>query len=249
MISFSRPFGSLCVCCGAVGAAIIGRWAMETGDVEEHAAARLQPAYVSALPPLPSRDSLAALLVSGSRGPYTSRATMGLLTEALRVIDWIPSSHERADLLSEIAAMPELDPAVVAEVADASRRISSMSARASILRTLIRNQPAATSRARYSVLQSLSQMHSTPERALTLELFVSARPLEMEPLIEALSHAESLRADNERARVLIAAAGAQQFSGRGRAAYVRVANGIRSERYRSRAFAALEGRRRRSDGH
>ena len=248
MISFSRPFGPLCVCCGALGAAVVGSWAMGGIDEQQHAAVRMTPAYVSALPPLPSRDSLAALLVSGPRDPYASRATMGLLTEALRVIDWIPSSHERADLLSEIAAMPGLDPTLVAGVAEASRRISSMSARASILRALIRNQPAATSDARYAVLRSLSQIHSTPERALTLELFVSTRPLELESLVEALAHAESLRADNERARVLIAAAGAQRFSGRGRAAYVRVANGIRSERYRSRAFAALEGRRRRGDG-
>ena len=245
----SRPFGPVGICCGVLGVALAGGWVMGSADEHEYAMARMKPAYVSALPPLPSPDSLASLLVSGPRDPYSARATRGMLTEALRVIDWIPSSHERAELLSEIAAMPELDPSVVEEIANASSRIRSPSARASILRTLIRNHPAATSDARHAVFRAISSMQSTPERALTLELFVSARPLPVESLIEALGHAESLRAENERARVLIAAAGVQQFSGRGRAAYVRIANGIRNERYRSRAFAALEGRRRRTEGH
>ena len=248
MISLSRPFGPVLACCGALCVAIAGSWVMGSAEVQEYSAVRMQPAYVSALPPLPPPDSLAALLVSGPRSGYASRATTGMLTEALRLIDWIPSSHERAELLSELAEMPAMDPSLVAEIANASGRIASPSARASILRSLIRNHPAATSESRYSVLRAMSAMQSTPERALTLELFVSARPLELESLVEALAHAESLRAENERARVLIAAAGTQQFYGRSRAAYVRVANGIRNERYRSRAFAALEGRRRRSEG-
>ena len=244
MISLSRPFGPVFLCCGAVCAAVAGSLLMGAGETPTSSDVPMEPVFVNALPPLPPPDSLAALLVSSPRDPYSSRATASMLTEALRVIDWIPSSHERADLLGEIAEMPRLDAALVAQVADAAGRVSSPSQRASVLRALIRNHPAATSDARYPVLKAISTMQSTPERALTLELFVSARPLELEALVEALAHAERLRAENERARVLIAAAGAQRFSGRGRAAYMRVAAGIHNERYRTRAYTALERRRR-----
>jgi len=246
MIGSSRPFGPLIACGGALGIAVAGAWVV--GGARARPIVRMPAAVVTALTPLPSRDSLAALLVSPG-GSRASRGTTALLLEGVRVIDWIPSSGERAELLTEIADLPELDSAVVAAVGESSVRISSPSARSRVLRALILNHPDATAGARRQVLDAIGTMQSTPERAVTLELFVTSHRLSQQALVDALVHVEGLRADNERARVLVAAAEAQRITGVARAVYIRVASGIPSDRYRSRALHALERRERESSSH
>lgn len=247
MIGFSRPFGSLLACGGALGVVVAGTWAV--GTARATPLVRMPAAVVTAMAPLPSPDSLAALLVSSPRSSRASRGTTAMLLEAVRVIDWVPSSSERAELLAEIADLPELDSAVVAAVSESSGRISSPSARARVLRALIRNHPDATAAARRPVLEAIGTMQSTPERAVTLELFVTSHRLSQQALVDALVHVEGLRADNERSRVLVAAAGAQRINGVARAVYIRVASGIPNDRYRSRALEALGRRGRESSSH
>jgi hypothetical protein len=245
MIAFSRPFGSLLACGGALGVAVVGSLAFGSSRPPE---VRLAPAVVNALPPLPSPDSLAALLVSDPHSPRSSRGTTRILLEAVAVVDWVPSGGERADLLTEIAELPDLDSDVVAAISQSAGRIPSPSARARVLRTLIRNQEEATAGARREVLDAIGTMQSTPERAVTLEMFVTTHRLSQGALLDALAQVERLRADNERSRVLVAAAGAQRIDGRARSAYTRIASAIPSERYRARALAAL-GRGRDSHRH
>ena len=241
MLGLSRPFGSLLACGGALGVLVAGTWAVGTA-ARATPVARMPAVVVNALPPLPSRDSLESLLLVSPRSSRASRATTGMLLEAVRAIDWVQSSHDRAELLAEIAALPELDPEVVAAVGESSGRISSPSARAYVLRALIRNHPHATAAARRSVLDAIGTMQSTPERAVTLEVFVTSHRLSQPALVDALVEVERLRADNERSRVLVAAAEAQRIDGRARTAYIRAASGIPNDRYRSRALSALEGR-------
>lgn len=243
MIGFSRPFGPLVCCGGALGIAVVGTWAV--GTVREPVGT-LPAVVVTALRPLPPPDSLAALLVDGPRSARSSRGNTRLLLEAVGIIDWVPSSHDRAELLSEIIGFPELDSAVVAALGQSAGRIPSPGVRAQLLRELIVNHRHATESARRPVLDAIGAMHSTPERAMTLERFVTARRLSQQSLAEALAHIERLRADNERARVLIAAASAQRIDGRARGAYLRAANGIQADRYRTRALSALDSRYARS---
>ena len=240
MIGSRRLFGPCLACGGALGIALAGAWAV--GAARATPLVRMPAAVVTALPPLPSRDSLAALLVSSPGGSRASRGTTALLLEAVGVIDWVHSSSDRAELLAEITALPELDSEVVAAVGRSAGRISSPSARAYVLRALIRNHPQATAAARQPVLEAIGTMPSTPERAVTLEVFVTSHRLSQQALVDALVHVERLGADNERTRVLVAAAGAQRIDGRARAVYMRVASGIPNERYRSRTLAALGGR-------
>ena len=242
MIGFSRPFGSLVCCGGALGVAVAGTWVI--GSVRAPVVA-MPAVVVTALPPLPSPDSLAALLISGPRSPRSSRAASGLLLEAVGMIDWVSSSQERAELLEEIIALPELDSTVVAALGRSAARIPSPGLRARLLRELIMSHPHATDAARRPVLDAIGAMQSTPERAMTLERFVTSRRLSQPALLEALQYIERLRADNERSRVLIAAAHAQRLDGRARAVYVRAASGISSDRYRSRALSAIDTERRR----
>ena len=244
MIGSSRSFGTLLACSGALGVVIAGTWAV--GTARATPVARMPAVVVTALPPLPSRDSLAALLVSSSRGSRASRATTAMLLEAVRAIDWVQSSNDRAELLAEIAALPDLDAEVVAAVGESSGRISSPSARAYVLRALIRNHPDATAGARRPVLEAIGTMQSTPERAVTLEVFVTSHRLSQQALVDALIDVERLGANNERSRVLVAAAGAQRIDGRARTVYIRAASGITDDRYRSRALSA-RGRESRSN--
>ncbi len=239
MILINRPFTHVLACGGVVGVAVAGSLAFGSAPASLET---LPASVVVALPPLPSPDSLAALLVSSPYSRRSSRGETGMLLEAVRLIEAVPWSHERADLLTEIGALPQLDSAVVTAVARSSARIASPAARARILRTLIRNHPSATGPARRSVLDAASTMVSTPERAVTLELFVTSHRLTQPALIDALTHIERLRADNERARVLVAAARSQRIDGRARTVYLRAASGIHSERYRNRVLGALRGR-------
>lgn len=239
MIGFSRPFGSLVCCGGALGVAVAGTWAV--GSVRAPLVA-MPAVVVTALPPPPPPDSLASLLVSGPRNSRSSRGTTTLLLEAVGIIDWVPSSHERAELLGELIDMSDLDSSVVAALGRSSARIQSPGTRARLLRDLIANHPHATEAARRPVLDAIGSMQSTPERAMTLERFVTTRRLSPPALLEALQYIERLRADNERSRVLVAAARAQRIDGRARAIYMRAATAIPSDRYRSRAVAALTHR-------
>jgi hypothetical protein len=236
MLGFSRPLGPLVCCGGVLGVAVAGTWAV--GTVRATPVVTMPPVSVMALPSLPSRDSLAALLVSPGSA-RASRGTTRVLLDAVGVVDWVSSSGERAELLTEIAQFPELDSAVVVAVAQSAARISSPSARARVLRTLIRNHPVATDEARRPVLDAIGGMQSTPERAVTLELFVSSHRLSQPALLDALSHVERLRADNERSRVLVAAARAQRVNGRALSLYIRAAGGIQDGRYRRRALEAV----------
>ena len=245
MFGFSRPFGSLVCCGGALGVAVAGTWAY--GAVDSAPVVTMPAVTVTALPPLPPPESLAAMLVSPG-GARSSRGTTRVLLEALEVIDWVPSSSDRADLLSELAEFPELDSTVIASVARSAMRIASPSQRSRVLRTLIRNHPDATDAARRPVLEAIGTMQSTPERTMTLELFVSSRPMSQQALVDALVQVERLRADNERSRVLVAAARSQRVNGRARSVYVRLAAGMNSDSYRRRALSAIgssEHRRRR----
>jgi hypothetical protein len=246
MIGLSRPFGPLLACGGALGVAVAGTFAV--GITRGATVVEMPAVVVTALRPLPSPDSLAALLVSSPRGSRSSRATRSVLLDAIAMIDGVPSSTERAELLAEIVDLPELDSEVVSAVGESAGRISSPSARSRVLRALIRNHPDATGDARRPVLEAIGTMQSTPERAVTLEMFVTSYRLSQPALIDALSQVERLRADNERSRVLVAAAGAQRIEGRARSTYLRVASGIPSDRYRMRALDALSHRRGRRDG-
>ena len=242
MIGLSRPFGSLVCCGGALGVAVAGTWMIGSTRAADVA---MPAIVVTALPPLPSPDSLASLLVSGPRSSRSSRAATGVLLDAVGMIDWVSSSEERAELLEEIIGLPELDSTVVAALGRSAARIPSPGLRARLLRELIMNHPHATDAARRPVLDAIGAMQSTPERAMTLERFVTSRRLSQPALFEALQYIERLRSDNERARVLIAAAQAQRLDGRARALYLRAAGGISSDRYRSRALSAIGTDRRR----
>jgi hypothetical protein len=243
MGSFSRPLAPLVCCGGALGIAMAGSWAFAGGTTTS--IVEMPPVVATVLPPLPPPDSLAKLLVSPETDFRSTRATTSMLLEAVRVVEWIPSSNERADLLTEIAEFPELDPEVVSAVSRSAAFIGSPSARSRVLRALIRNHPDASVESRRPVLDAISSMQSTPERAMTLELFVTMPRLSEGALLDAFAHVDRLRADNERARVLTAAAGAQRIDGRARAAYVRLAMSMQSSRYRDRTLDALQGQRRR----
>ena len=236
MIGFSRPFGSLVCCGGALGVAVAGTWAY--GAVHSAPVVTMPAVTVTALPPLPPPESLAAMLVSPGSS-RSSRATTRMLLEAVQVIDWVASSSERAELLGELAEFPELDSAVVSSVTTSAMRISSPSQRSRVLRTLIRNHPDATDAARRPVLEAIGTMQSTPERTMTLELFVSSHRLSQQALIDALVHVARLRADNERSRVLVAAARSQRINGRARSAYIRIASSMATHTYRHRALNAI----------
>ena len=236
MFGFSRPFGSLVCCGGALGAVVAGTWAV--GTVRATPVVAMPAVTVTALPPLPPPESLAAMLVSPGSA-RSSRGTTRMLLEALEVIDWVPSSSDRAELLSELAEFPELDSAVIASVARSAMRIASPSQRSRVLRTLIQNHPAATDAARRPVLEAIGTMQSTPERTMTLELFVSSRPMSQQALVDVLVHVERLRADNERSRVLVAAARSQRINGRARSTYIRLASSMTSDSYRRRAMSAI----------
>ena len=241
--SFSRALAPLLCCGGALGIAVAGSWALAAGPTTP--VVRMSPVVATVLPPLPPPDSLAKLLVSPESDFRSTRATNAMLLEAVRVVEWIPSSSERADLLTEIAEFPELDSDVVDAVSRSAAYIGSPSARSRVLRALIRNHPDATVESRRAVLDAISTMQSTPERAMTLELFVTMPRLSEQALIDAFAHVDRLRADNERARVLTAAASAQRIDGRARAAYMRLAASMQSSRYRERTLDALQGQRRR----
>ena len=245
-MSFSRPLAPLLCCGGALSAALVGTWAM--GATPDTPVERMAPVVATVLPPLPPPDSLAKLLVSDDSRFRSSTATTSMLLEAIRVIDWIPSSSERADLLTEIAEFPDLDAEVVSAVGQSAAYIGSPGARSRVLRTLIRNHPRATEESRASVLNAIATMQSTPERAVTLELFVSSPGLSPQALADGIRGTASLRADNERLRVLLAAARNQRVEGRAKSAYLEAALGIRDQRYRNRALDALSGRRRDHEG-
>jgi hypothetical protein len=236
MSGFSRPFGSLVCCGGALGVAVAGTWAV--GSTRTTPDVVMPPVAVTALPPLPSRDSLAALLVSPGSA-RTSRGTTRILLEAVAIIDWVPSSSERAELLADIAQFPELDSAVVAAVARSSARLSSPGTRARVLRTLIRNHRVATAEARAPVLDAIAGIHSTPERVVSLEVFVTSHRLSAHALLDALVHIERLRTESERSRVLVAAARAQRITGRAQTIYIRAAASMHEGRHRRRALAAI----------
>ncbi len=236
MFGFSRPFGSLVCCGGALGVAVAGTWAV--GSVRATPLVSMPPVAVMALPSLPSRDSLAALLVSPG-GARPSRGTTRILLEAVAVIDWVPSSSERAELLADVAQFPELDSAVVVAVARSASRVSSPSARARVLRTLIRAHPVATAEARGPVLDAIAGMYSTPERVVSLEVFVSTHRLSQQALLDALVHIERLASDSERSRVLISAARSQRITGRAQTVYIRAAASMHEGRHRRRALQAI----------
>jgi hypothetical protein len=248
MIGISRPFGPLLACGGALGVAVAGSLAVGSDEmVGLPTIAALPATVVTALPPLPPPDSLAALLVSSPGRSRFARGETGLLLEALALIEAKRSMSERADLLREVAEMPDLEDTVIVAVAQAAGRIYSPNARAYVLRRLILMQPSATAEARGPILDAIGAMQSSPERAMTLELFVTTRQLDQPALIDALVQIERLRADNERSRVLLAAAGAQRLQGRAIRVYQRAASSIASERYRERAMYPLRRYIRRMD--
>jgi hypothetical protein len=237
MAILHRRFVPLVAFAGVAAVGLFGAQAFETEEAsvpEVHAA----PVEVRALPPLPSRDSLAKLLVSPTS--TVERGETAMLLDIIDASERIGSSGQRAAVLMEITEMRALDSSVVSAVARASTRISSSSGRGHALRMLIRRHADATGASHRAVLDAVATMMSDSERAETLEMFVRRPRLSESALTAALTQAGRMRDGDDRSRVLIAAARANRINGGARAAYVRAAAGISSERQRSRVLAAIE---------
>lgn len=232
------PLAACTACTAVVAAALLGA---RTIDFEPPVdLVRVDPVQVVAIPPLPSRDSLARLLVSTSSDRATPRGETAMLLDIIAASERIGSGDHRAAVLMEITELRSLDSSVVSAVARASTRISSSRGSGHALRMLIRRHPEATGTSHRAVLDAVATMMSDSERAATLEMFVTRPRLGQGALIDALVQAGRIRGSSERSRVLIAAARANRIEGRARTSYLRAASGISSERQRSRVMAAIE---------
>jgi hypothetical protein len=244
MLGLRRPYdlalafaaGALTTGLGFSAVPLVASGARSTADPV--AVGTLAPVTVAALPELPSRDSIAAMLVSGP--PGEGQETRALL----RIIDGVEGgrSHDDLAVLEEIAGLESLDSSVVTALTTAAGRVGSSSTRDRLLRTIIRRHRHAVGASRRPVLDAIRASSSTSSRAATLELFVSQPRLSEAALIDAFAEVGRLPAEDYRSRVLGAAARANRIEGRARSAYLGVASRIRSSRERSRAMAALDRR-------
>ena len=269
MVTRHRRSRPLLTYAGAVCVAFLGTWGVtasearrpsptiSASDVRRFAppvpAARsvAPPApLITPAEPAPSRDSLAALLVSSS--PPTRRAPRGqtaLLRDVISVTEQMSSWTERAGVLEEIAQLAVLDSSIVSATARAASTIPMPGARGRVLRTLIHRHSHAIGASRGAVLSSIGSMNSTSEKAAALELFVTRPRLSQPALADALAAAARLPSNGDRSSVLIAAARANRIEGRARTIYVQAAAGLSSGRHRSRVLSAIGARNRSNDDH
>ena len=202
------------------------------------------PVIVAADEPAPSRDSLAALLVSSPRVRRAPRGETELLRDVIAVAEQIPSWTERAAVLAEIARLPRLDSSIVSAVGRSTATVLPSSVRGDVLSTLLQRHPHAVGASRRAVLGAIGSMSSSSDRASMLELFVTRPHLSQPALADALAHAMHLSSTRDRSSVLVAAARANRIEGRARTIYVRAAAGLPMGHQRSRALAAIASRSR-----
>ena len=253
MLGLRRPYDLLAAFAAGVSVSAVGfhaapaiatAWPVATAW---GGSTRMAPSIVMAMPDAPSRDSLAALLVSLSPSDTYprpgSRAETALLLDLVGAAGQLGSRSEMIAALEEIARLERLEPPVVSALARSAGKLQSWSAGERLMRTIIERHAHATAASRHALLEAIASMPLSSGRAAALETFVTRPRLSQDALAEVLTQIGRLpAASGERQRVLLAAARANRIEGRARTIYVKAANGISSARDRTRALEALRTR-------
>jgi hypothetical protein len=187
----------------------------------------------AAIPPGPTPTELVRAMQA------TTRRDTTLMLEIIAAAEGISSNTDRVAVLERMAKRPNLEPEVVLALGSAAGRLTATYERTKLLKTLIQTQDHATGRSRRTVLDAIGTMTPSVEPSALLVEFIGHQNLSDSALSDALLTSQKISSNNEKAKVLVAAARLRRIEGDVRASYLKAARSITSDSERARALSAL----------